>query len=140
MRRREFITLLGGAAVAWPLDALAQQHSDRMRRISVLLGGLEIDPEFQARIAAFNRGLQDFGWVAGRNLHVEYRFSSADLDLAEKFAAEIVGMAPDVIVANSPQKLRIKGCRPSPSWTFNPSPDSMRARDLAQQVCRRDEQ
>jgi putative tryptophan/tyrosine transport system substrate-binding protein len=106
MRRREFITLLGGAAVAWPLDALAQQHSDRMRRISVLLGGLEIDPEFQARIAAFNRGLQDFGWVAGRNLHVEYRFSSADLDLAEKFAAEIVGMAPDVIVANSPQVLR----------------------------------
>jgi len=105
MKRRELILLLGGAAAAWPVAARAQQ-GERMRRIGVLVGTVETDPESQARIAAFNRGLQALGWMAGRNVHIDYRFGAADPDLIKKYAAELVGMAPDVILANSPQVLR----------------------------------
>jgi putative tryptophan/tyrosine transport system substrate-binding protein len=105
MKRRAFITLLGGAAAAWPLAARAQQP-EHMRRIGVLLGTVETDPESQARIVAFNQGLQALGWTDGRNVHSDYRFGSADLDLARKYAAELVGLAPDVILANSPLVLR----------------------------------
>ena len=104
MRRREFITLLGGAA-AWPLAARAQQP-ERMRRIGVLIGAIETDPEAQARIVAFKEGLQALGWTDGRNVHIDYRFGSADLDLTRKYAAELVGLMPDVILANSPLVLR----------------------------------
>jgi ABC-type uncharacterized transport system substrate-binding protein len=104
MRRRSFIALLGGAA-AWPLTARAQQ-GERMRRIGVLIGTAETDPESQARIAAFKQGLQELGWVGGRNLQIDYRFGGADPDRTQAYAAELVGMMPEVILANSPQVLR----------------------------------
>jgi putative tryptophan/tyrosine transport system substrate-binding protein len=104
VRRRDFITLLGGAA-AWPLAARAQQ-GERVRRIGVLIGAAETDLESQARIVAFKQGLQALGWTDGRNVHIDYRFGSADLDLARKYAAELVGLTPDVILANSPLVLR----------------------------------
>jgi putative ABC transport system substrate-binding protein len=112
MNRREFITLLGGAAAAWPLAARAQQP-ERMRRIGVLVGSVETDLESQARVAAFERGLQTLGWIAGRNVHLDYRFGSADSELIQKYAAELVGMMPDVILANSPQVLRALSQRTS---------------------------
>ena len=110
--RREFISLLSGAA-AWPLAARAQQPPERMRRIGVLIGSVETDLESQARVAAFERGLQTLGWIAGRNVHLDYRFGSADSELIQKYAAELVGMMPDVILANSPQVLRALSQRTS---------------------------
>ena len=99
MIRREFITLLGGAAVAWPLAARAQQR-ERMRRIGVLVGGLTADdPEWQARSNAFVQGLQERGWSDGRNMRVEYRWGLGDPDRLRKYAAEMLALAPDVILA-----------------------------------------
>jgi len=100
MRRREFITLLGGAAIAWPIGAGAQQP-DRMRRVGVLLGITENDPETKSRIRAFRLGMRDAGWVEGRNIQIEYRYAEADRDVISKNVAEVIRMAPDVIVANS---------------------------------------
>jgi putative tryptophan/tyrosine transport system substrate-binding protein len=105
MTRRDFIALLGCAAACWPLAARAQQ-GERLRRIGVLIGAVETDPESQARIVAFKEGLQALGWTDGRNVHIDYRFGSADLDLTRKYAAELVGLTPDVILANSPLVLR----------------------------------
>jgi putative tryptophan/tyrosine transport system substrate-binding protein len=105
MKRREFITLLGGAAAMRSLAARAQQ-GERVRRIGVLIGAIETDPEAQARIVAFKEGLQALGWTDARNVHIDYRFGSADLDLTRKYAAELVGLMPDVILANSPLVLR----------------------------------
>ena len=79
MRRREFITLLGGAAVAWPLAARAQQ-GERMRRIGVLMTLAADDPEGQARIAAFLQGLQQLGWTDGRNVRIDYRWAAGDAE------------------------------------------------------------
>jgi putative tryptophan/tyrosine transport system substrate-binding protein len=104
VRRRDFITA-ASAAAAWPLAVRAQQPA-RVRRIGVLIGAVETDQESQARVVAFNEGLQALGWTDGRNVHVDYRFGSADLDLTRKYAAELVGLAPDVILANSPLVLR----------------------------------
>src|SRR5262249_54686860 len=98
MRRRAFITLLGGAA-AWPLAARAQQR-ERMRRIGVLVGGLAADdPIWQARRNAFGQGLQERGWSDGRNMRVEYRWGLGDPDRLRKYAAELLALAPDVILA-----------------------------------------
>jgi putative tryptophan/tyrosine transport system substrate-binding protein len=102
MRRREFISLLGGAAVAWPLAARAQQP-DRMRRVAMLLGYTEGDAEGQASVAAFQRRLQELGWTEGRNIRIDIRWAGADSDKAQTFAKELVGMAPDVIVPSSNQ-------------------------------------
>jgi putative ABC transport system substrate-binding protein len=96
MRRREFITLVGGSAVAWPL-ALRAQQSGEMRRIGVLMPYAKDNPEAQARIAGFLQELQKLGWTEGRNLQIEYRWSSGDL---QKAAAELVASSPDVIFAN----------------------------------------
>jgi len=96
MRRREFITLAGGMAV-WPLAARAQQ-SGQMRRIGVLMPYARDDPEGQARITAFLQGLQKLGWTEGRNLQIEYRWDTGDL---QKAATELVALSPDVIYANS---------------------------------------
>jgi putative ABC transport system substrate-binding protein len=96
MRRREFITLLGGAA-AWPLAARAQQ-GERMRRIGVLTNLAESDPEGHARHAAFLQGLQELGWREGRNLRLEYRSTAGDAERGQKYAAELVALAPDVIL------------------------------------------
>jgi putative ABC transport system substrate-binding protein len=99
MKRREFISLLGGAAVAWPLAARAQQ-AERMRRIGVLMGGPESDPEEQARLAAFLDGLQQLGWTDGRNVRIDIRWPAGDAD-RRPYAAELVGLAPDVILASA---------------------------------------
>jgi ABC-type uncharacterized transport system substrate-binding protein len=100
VKRREFITLLGGAAAAWPLAARAQQ-SERMRRIGVLLGIAENDLETQSRVVAFRKGLRDLGWIEGRNVQIDYRFAAGDLNLGRTYAAELVKLAPDVLLANS---------------------------------------
>ena len=99
MRRREFITLLGGAAVAWPLAARAQQP-ERTRRIGVLLGATADDTEFQAWVGAFRQALQELGWTDGRNIHIDYRYTAADAERTRKYAAELVALAPDVILAS----------------------------------------
>jgi putative tryptophan/tyrosine transport system substrate-binding protein len=99
MRRRAFISLLGGAAAAWPLAARAQQ-GERMRRIGVLMGIAANDPEGQARIAAFLQGLQQLGWTDGRNVQIDTRWGGGDADRLRRFAAELVTLAPDVILAS----------------------------------------
>src|SRR5256885_11413635 len=100
MRRREFVTLLGGATAAWPLAARAQQ-SERMRRIGVLTSGATADdPDGRARTAAFLQGLQQLGWIDGRNIRIDYRWGAGDADNMRKYAAELVALAPDVILAS----------------------------------------
>ena len=96
MKRRDFITLLGGAAATWPLAARAQQSG--MRRIGVLVSGAESDPEMQVRLAAFRQGLQRLGWSEGRNIRIEYRFATASADQARIFAKELVTLQPEVLV------------------------------------------
>jgi putative ABC transport system substrate-binding protein len=98
MRRREFITLLGGAAVAWPLAARAQQP-ERMRRIGVIMSLAADDPEDQARVSALRQGLQQVGWTDGRNVRIDTRWPGSDVDLVRRYAAELVALAPDVILA-----------------------------------------
>ncbi len=100
MRRREFITLLGGSAIAWPLPLHAQQ-SDRMRRIGVLLPDSENDPEVQARLAALEPRLQDLGWTSGRNVRFDYRFTGGNVERIRIGAGELVAIAPDVILVYS---------------------------------------
>jgi putative ABC transport system substrate-binding protein len=100
LKRRDFITLIGGA-VAWPLAARAQQ-GEQMRRISVLIAGLtENDSEGQLRMAAFRRGLQNLGWIEGRNVHIEERWPGGNAERLRSFAAELVGMRPDAIFAGN---------------------------------------
>jgi len=98
VRRREFITLLGGAA-AWPLAARAQQ-AERVRRIGVLMNFSADDAEGQARLAAFRQGLQQAGWSVGGNIRIDYRWAADDAELFRKYAAELVALAPDVILAS----------------------------------------
>jgi putative tryptophan/tyrosine transport system substrate-binding protein len=97
MRRREFIMLLGGAA-AWPFAARAQQ-GERMRRIGVLMPSAADDAEYQARLTAFLQGLAQLGWLDGRNVRIDTRWAVADADRIRKYAAELVALAPDVILA-----------------------------------------
>jgi putative tryptophan/tyrosine transport system substrate-binding protein len=99
MRRREFMTLFGGAAAAWPLAARAQ-HPDRMRRIGVLMNLAADDPEAPARLAAFAQGLGEFGWNVGRNVRIDYRWGAGDAERIGKEAAELVALAPDVILSS----------------------------------------
>jgi putative tryptophan/tyrosine transport system substrate-binding protein len=100
LKRREFITLLGGAAATRPLAARAQQP-ERMRRIGVLMAINADDAEAQARIAAFVQGLQQLGWTVGKNVRIDYRLAGIDADTLRKYAAELVALAPDVILAQS---------------------------------------
>src|SRR5215471_15191144 len=97
MRRRAFITLLGGAAAAWPLAARAQQA--RMRRVGVLLPYAADDREGQARLAAFQQALAELGWSHGGNVRIETRWGAGDADRYRQYAAELVALAPDVVVA-----------------------------------------
>jgi putative tryptophan/tyrosine transport system substrate-binding protein len=97
MRRREFITVLGGAA-AWPMVARAQQ-AQRMRRIGALMPGTADDAEYQARMAAFQQGLQQLGWTDGRDMQIDIRWAAGDADVIRKYAAELIALAPDVILA-----------------------------------------
>jgi putative ABC transport system substrate-binding protein len=106
MKRRDFITLLGGAAAAWPLVAGARQ-AERMRRIGVLMGYPEGDPQAQANVTALLRGLQDLGWIEGRNVQIDYRWAGGDPDKARTFARELIAMMPDVMVPSTNQVTRI---------------------------------
>jgi len=102
MRRREFFTLLGGAAAtgAWPLVARAQQP-ERVRRIAVLMVDAESDPEGQSSAKAIRNGLKQFGWIEGSSLKIDYRWAAGDAGLIRKFAKELVELQPDVILARS---------------------------------------
>src|SRR5262245_66646156 len=91
MKRRDFITLLGGAAVAWPLAARAQQP-DRKRRIGVLMTLAADDPEGQARLTAFVQGLQELGWTDGRNVQIDYRWPAGDAERIRRYAAELAAL------------------------------------------------
>jgi putative tryptophan/tyrosine transport system substrate-binding protein len=97
MNRREFITLLGGAA-AWPLAARAQQ-GERVRRIGVLTADTEDDPQTKARLAAFRQGLERLGWSEGRNVRIDYRFAADHPDRYQPLAKELVSLQPDVLFA-----------------------------------------
>jgi len=97
MKRREFITLLGGVAV-WPLAARAQQR-ERMRRIGVFMPGVADDPESEVRNAAFLQGLGELGWIVGRNVRIDYRWGAGDLDRYHVIAAELIALSPDVVLA-----------------------------------------
>ena len=99
MKRREFITLLGGAAT-WPLAARAQQAA-QIRRVGMLIGYAENDPETQARLSAFRQALEQLGWKEGRSIRLDYRFAPASPDEAQRFAKELVALRPDVLVGNS---------------------------------------
>jgi ABC-type uncharacterized transport system substrate-binding protein len=98
VKRRQFISLLGGAA-AWPLAAGAQQ--ERMRRIGVLVSAVEDDPRGVERVTAFAQGLAELGWTVGRNVRIEYRWGAGDLDRFRRYAAELVALSPDVVLASS---------------------------------------
>lgn len=100
IQRRKFLTLLGGASVGWSLSAPALPR-DRMMHVGVLMGLAAEDPESQARVAAFAQGLEQLGWSLGRNLRLEYRWADGDADTMRKYAAELVALAPDVILAHS---------------------------------------
>jgi putative tryptophan/tyrosine transport system substrate-binding protein len=99
MRRREFITLLGGAAT-WPLRARAQQR-ERMRRIGVLMSATPDDPYQTTYLSAFMQGLQELGWAIGRNVRIDFRWGAGNADLFRKYATELVALAPDVILATA---------------------------------------
>ena len=98
MKRRAFVTLLGGV-VAWPLAARAQQP-ERMRRVGVLMNLTADDPEASERVTAFAQGLQQLGWTAGHNMRIDYRWGAVDADRSRRYAAELVALAPDVILAS----------------------------------------
>jgi putative tryptophan/tyrosine transport system substrate-binding protein len=100
IRRREFISTLGSAVAVWPLATRAQQP-ERMRRIGVLMGVAE-DAEGEARVNALQQGLRELGWIEGRNVSIDYRWTAGDAKRVQTYAAELVGLSPDVIVAQTP--------------------------------------
>jgi putative ABC transport system substrate-binding protein len=100
MQRRDVITLLGSAAAAWPLAARTQQ-GERIRRIGVLMYSVADDPGGQSQLAAFQQGLQEAGWVVGRNVTIAARWAAADVEAMKRFAAELVGLQPDLILTGS---------------------------------------
>jgi putative ABC transport system substrate-binding protein len=100
IRRREFIATLGGAAVAWPLAARAQQ-GNRVRRIGVLVGGDENDPERKTRLSALTQALAGLGWTDGRNIRMDLRWAGTDINRIRAFAQELVGLQPDIILAST---------------------------------------
>ena len=105
MKRREFISLLGGAAAMWPLVARAQQ-GDRVRRIGVVTSALETDADLQALYAVLRQALQQLGWTEGRNIQFDRRLGSAgDSDVVRRHAQELVALAPDLIVASGSQNV-----------------------------------
>ena len=111
MRRRNFITLLGGAA-AWPLAARAQQ-GDRLRRIGLLMSLDENDPVAKAYLSAFTQALVGLGWTDGRNVRMDLRWYGDDIDRIRALAQELVGLQPDIILANStPATVALQQGRP----------------------------
>ena len=114
MKRREFITLVGGAAAAWPLAVRAQQ-GERVRHIGVLNSLAAEDPIAQARHGAFLQGLQQSGWAIGRNVQVDVRWAAGNADRLRQYAAELAALAPDVILAtgNAAAAPLLQATRPS---------------------------
>jgi putative tryptophan/tyrosine transport system substrate-binding protein len=106
MKRREFITLLGGGALGWPLAARGQQTAG-VKRIGVLMSVGENDLDWQPHVTAFDRRLKELGWADGRNLRIEYRWGAGNVDRMRVHAAELVGLAPDLILANSAPVLAV---------------------------------
>jgi putative tryptophan/tyrosine transport system substrate-binding protein len=104
MKRRQFIALLGGAA-AWPLIARAQQ-SNRARRIGLLMTGVQTEPTLRSYVAAFAQALRNLGWLDGQNLRIDYRWNTGSAEQACAYAAELVALSPDVIIAASTTNLR----------------------------------
>ncbi|MGA9082452.1 MAG: ABC transporter substrate-binding protein [Pseudolabrys sp.] len=100
MHRRNFIKAVAGSAAAWPLAARAQKP-EQMRRVSVLVGLDEKDAEAQRRVKAFRLGMRDLGWIEGRNIQIEIRFTASNLESINKHVTEVTRLAPDIIVANS---------------------------------------
>jgi putative ABC transport system substrate-binding protein len=100
IRRRTFITLLGGAAAAWPLAARAQQ-AERVRRIGLIMSVPESDREGQARVVAFREGLQHLGWTEGRNIQIDTRWATPDVESVQRFAKELVALKPDLIFSQN---------------------------------------
>lgn len=100
MRRRQFLSFLGSAAIAWPITARAQQDG-RMRRVAVLIHGGQTDTQWQERFAAFRQGLEALGWIEGHNLRIDSRFSDNNFDRLPKLAHEIVALNPEVIFVNT---------------------------------------
>jgi putative ABC transport system substrate-binding protein len=109
MKRRDFITLLGGAAAAWPLAALAQQR-ERMRRIVVLLPATADDAEYQAWVGAFLQELAKSGWSIGHNVRIDIRWATDNSDAVRRHAAELAALAPDVVLAPAPPP-SVRCCR-----------------------------
>jgi ABC-type uncharacterized transport system substrate-binding protein len=125
MKRREFITLIGAAA--WPLAARAQQ-AERMRRIGVLMAQAADDSDGQARVAAFLQALQQFGWTEGRNVRIDYRWGGGDFDRIRRDAAELVALAPDVILASGGQVMGpLRDATQSVPIVFTQTPDPVGA-------------
>jgi putative tryptophan/tyrosine transport system substrate-binding protein len=98
MRRRQFITLLGGVTAAWPLAARAQQ-GERMRRVGILMGYVENDPEFRVRLDAIIQGLAQAGWIEGRDIRLDVRWTNVDVGRTQVLAKELIALQPDVLVA-----------------------------------------
>ena len=107
MKRREFITLLGGAAAVWPLAARAQQ-SERMRKVGLLMG-IESDPDARARVKALRQRLGELGWSEDRNIRTDVVWGAGDADHVRADAAELIRESPDVIVTNGPVIARHEG-------------------------------
>ena len=104
MKRREFLTVLGGAAAGWPLAARAQQGQ---RRIGVLMNGVATDAYRQTQLAALTQRLQQLGWADGRNVRIDARWNAGDAELARIYGAQLIGLMPDVIVASSTTNLTV---------------------------------
>jgi putative ABC transport system substrate-binding protein len=102
MKRREFITLLGGAAAAWPIAGLAQEQPERMRRVGVLISSTEDDPQVRRQTTAFQQGLLELGWVEGRNVRIDFRFLGEEPNRLKTYAAELVALKPDAVLASGP--------------------------------------
>jgi putative tryptophan/tyrosine transport system substrate-binding protein len=100
MRRRDFIKVIAGSVIGWPLAVRAQQP-ERMRRIGVLMAYAEDNPDGKPRLAAFAQSLQELGWIDGRNIRIDYRWSAGDAERTRKYAAELISLTPDVILAGN---------------------------------------
>src|SRR4051812_49250189 len=100
MRRRNFISLIGGLAAAWPLKVHAQQPG-QMRRVGVLINAAENDQDKQFEIGEFRQRLKDLGWIEGRNVRLDLRWTAGDFELARRYAADLVSLSPDAILATN---------------------------------------
>jgi hypothetical protein len=118
MKRRQFITLLGGAAAAWPLPARAQQSAG-MRRVGVLMDGAATGARPQSHAAAFMQGLRQLGWIEGQNIHIDIRWNAGDAQLARIYAAQLIGLMPDVILASTRLIWRSSGRPPAQSRSYS---------------------